>query len=153
MKKPRVEDFDPNDAPALGSPLDEMPAIQSPVRTQPLVKRAAQAPVVPLKASMNEQPPVTTTPAPVTTTELAPATDIEGPTARPSGRTPVRPTGSTPGRRAITRCAFEFFQDQIETLRGFSLEEKLRGEKGSMSEMVREAVDMYIARRNRTEGE
>jgi len=53
----------------------------------------------------------------------------------------------------IRRYAFEFFQDQIEKLRDFSLEEKLRSEKGSMSEMVREAVDMYIAKRNRTEGQ
>ena len=29
----------------------------------------------------------------------------------------------------------------------------LRGEKGSMSEMVREAMDAYIVKRNRTEGE
>ena len=64
---------------------------------------------------------------------------------------PVRPNERTPVRRAITRYAFEFFQDQIETLRKISLEEKQRGEKGSMSEMVREAIDMYIAKRNNTD--
>ena len=63
----------------------------------------------------------------------------------------VRPSVRTPVRRTITRYAFEFFQDQIENLRRFSLEEKTRGEKGSMSQMIREAVDAYIARRNRIE--
>ena len=47
--------------------------------------------------------------------------------------------------------AFEFFQDQLETLKSFSLDEQLRGEKGSMSQMVREAIDAYIAKRIRTE--
>ena len=140
MKKPRVEDFDPNAAPALSSPLDAMPAIQSPARSQPPVKRAAQAPVVPLEAAMEDQP-TTTAPPSVTSTKVAPTTEETDTPARPSVRTPVRPTRSTPRRRTITRYAFEFFQDQIEALKGFSLEEKLRGEKGSMSEMVREAMD------------
>lgn len=65
--------------------------------------------------------------------------------ASPPVRTPVRI------KRTITRYAFEFFQDQIETLKSFSLEEQMRGEKGSMSQMVREAVDAYIAKRKRTE--
>ncbi len=59
----------------------------------------------------------------------------------------VRTNARTPVRRAITRYAFEFYQDQIESLRTMSLAEKQRGEKGSMSEMVREALDMYIAKR------
>ena len=62
-------------------------------------------------------------------------------------RTLVAPPVRTPVRRTLTRYAFEFFQDQIETLRAFSLEEKTRGEKGSMSEMVRHAIDSYITRR------
>jgi hypothetical protein len=56
-------------------------------------------------------------------------------------RTPVR-------KRTITRYSFEFFQDQLETLKKFSLEEQMRGERGSMSQMVREAVDAYISKRN-----
>jgi len=59
----------------------------------------------------------------------------------------VRPYGRFPGQRVTTRYPFEFFQDQIESLRRFSLEEKMRGEKGSMSQMAREAFDMYIAKR------
>ena len=70
---------------------------------------------------------------------------------QPSGSTSVRPPVRTPVRRTITRYAFEFFQDQIENLRRFSLEEKTRGEKGSMSQMIREAADAYIAKRHRVE--
>lgn len=76
------------------------------------------------------------------------ARDLVTPEVRPSGV----PYARTPGRRTITRYSFEFFQDQIESLRRFSLEEKARGEMGSMSGMVREALDTYIAKRHRTEG-
>ena len=61
------------------------------------------------------------------------------------------PSVRPPVRRTITRGAFELYQDQIESLRLFSLDEKARGEKGSMSEMVREAIDAYLAKRHRTE--
>ena len=69
----------------------------------------------------------------------------------PDGDTDGRPSDRTPVRRTITRYAFEFFQDQVESLRRFALEEKRRGEKGSMSQMVREAIDLYLAKRHRTE--
>jgi hypothetical protein len=58
-------------------------------------------------------------------------------------RTPVRP----PTRRSITRYAFEFYQDQVETLRKAALAQKMMGEEGSMSKMVREALDAYITER------
>lgn len=66
-----------------------------------------------------------------------------------NARPPESPFARTPGRfrRTITRYSFEFYHDQVETLKKFSLEEQLRGEKGSMSEMVRQALDMYIAKR------
>ncbi len=69
----------------------------------------------------------------------------------PDGDPNGRPYERTPIRRTITRYAFEFFQDQVESLRRFALDEKRRGEKGSMSQMVREAIDLYLARRHRTE--
>lgn len=61
----------------------------------------------------------------------------------PYGRTPVR----TDGRRTITRYAFEIYQDQVEAFRRFALEDKMQGGKGSMSEMVRAALDSYIAKK------
>lgn len=73
---------------------------------------------------------------------VADSTDVSTPPP-PS----VRPNGSPPVRRVITRYAFEFFQDQIEKLRRISLDQKIQGETGSMSEMVREAIDEYLSRK------
>jgi len=63
---------------------------------------------------------------------------------RDDGRTPVRPSV-----RNLTRMPFEIYRDQHSALKQFSLDEQTRGEKGSMSQMVREALDAYIAKRRR----
>src|SRR6266566_4617217 len=67
----------------------------------------------------------------------------------PYARTSVRPPVRTPVRRQLTRYAFEFYQDQVEELRRISLEEKINGGKVSMSEMVREAIDVYLTRKSK----
>jgi hypothetical protein len=121
------------------SPPDEPPTTEAQKASAPLPENLpVSAPEIPVEQTEHQQ--VTSSPSfPVYTEPV-----------RPYGRTDVRPDVRTPVRRTITRYAFEFFQDQIETLKQFSLDEKGRGEKGSMSEMVREAVDMYISkRRNR----
>ena len=48
----------------------------------------------------------------------------------------------------ITRNSFEIYQDQIEVLRQVSLSAKLGGDKLSISEMVREALDDYLTDKN-----
>ena len=63
----------------------------------------------------------------------------------------VRTNARTPVRRQLTRYAFEFYQDQVEELRRLSLEDKMQGEKGTMSEMVREAIDDYLTEKKRTD--
>jgi hypothetical protein len=63
------------------------------------------------------------------------------------GSPPERPYARTGVRRVITRYAFEFYQDQLEDLRRLSLRDKMAGERGSMSEMVREALDQYLSNR------
>ena len=67
---------------------------------------------------------------------------------------PVRVVSLTPSaepnkRLVKQRHPFDIFQDQYETLRDFSFEEKKGGEAGSMSAMVRDALDKYIAERKR----
>jgi len=145
MKKPRVEDFDPNAVPALGSPLDDYPRIERPSagnQPSPTVEKSAVSdPVPPLEHTETDQ------------ASSSPSLPSDTQPVRPYGSTPGRTDGRPDGKRTITRYAFEFFQDQIESLRQFSLNEKLRGEKGSMSVMVREAVDMYIAKRKNRETE
>lgn len=56
------------------------------------------------------------------------------------------PTAS--GKRKIkSRHAFDIYEDQVEELQRLSLEDRMRGGTGSMSAMVREAIDDYIAKR------
>jgi hypothetical protein len=50
----------------------------------------------------------------------------------------------------LVRHPFEFYEDQVEDLRQLSLQAQLRGEKTSMSEMVREAVDTYLKTNHKT---
>src|SRR6266851_631470 len=60
------------------------------------------------------------------------------------GRAAGRPTERPALKRTAARVSFEFYVDQVERLKRFSLEDQLQGEKGNMSQMVREAVDTYI---------
>ena len=51
------------------------------------------------------------------------------------------------GKRIITRNSFEIYEDQMGSLRTLSYQEKMEGKLGSMSGMVREAIDNYLQRR------
>jgi hypothetical protein len=59
---------------------------------------------------------------------------------RPTGRTTVRANG----KRIITRNSFEIYEDQMDSLRERSFQDKRQGGLGSMSAMVREAIDDYL---------
>jgi hypothetical protein len=122
MKTPRVKDFDPDaKVPALKSPLEGMPVIGKPPRPKP---------------------------------QDSPLQEAERPSTQPSqaipervnARTPVRPSG----KRIITRNSFEIFEDQMESLRKLSFQEKMEGKLGSMSQMMREAIDDYLKKRSST---
>ncbi len=78
------------------------------------------------------------------------AGSLEG-QAQVANRSPWKAPPVHPYARTLTRVPFELYQDQLDTLRRFSLDEKAHGEKGSMSQMAREALDMYIAKRLRKE--
>lgn len=110
----------------------------------------SQSPIEPVKSGLEKVPAHTLQATPPFGPEpknkaFAPPETGFRPDEGVAVRTPVRV------KRTITRYAFEFFQDQVETLKQFSLEEQIRGEKGSMSQMVREAIDAYLAKRKRTE--
>ena len=62
---------------------------------------------------------------------------------RVNAPTPVRPNG----KRIITRNSFEIYEDQMGSLRRLSYVEKMDGKLGSMSGMVREALDEYLQKR------
>ena len=62
-------------------------------------------------------------------------------------RSPVRPNG----KRIITRNSFEIYEDQMDSLRKISLQEKMEGKIGSMSQMVRDAIDAYLKEKSPTQ--
>jgi hypothetical protein len=64
------------------------------------------------------------------------------PTERPNARTAERPNG----KRIITRNSFEIYEDQMDDLRELAFQEKRQGKLGSMSAMVRDAIDTYLSR-------
>jgi hypothetical protein len=54
---------------------------------------------------------------------------------------------TTPKRRKIKpRHGFDVYEDQVEELRQLALEDRMRGGTGSMSAMLREAIDDYLAK-------
>ncbi len=64
-------------------------------------------------------------------------------TERANARTYQRPNG----KRIITRNSFEIYEDQMDSLRKLSIQEKMEGKLGSMSSMVREAIDTFLQKR------
>ncbi len=116
----RVTDFDPNaKVPPLKSPLEGMPAIGKPSQPRP-----QDSP--PHDEGRPAAPPRQASPE------------------RVNARTPVRPNG----KRIITRNSFEIYEDQMDALRKLSLAEKMEGKLGSMSQMVRDAIDAYLKERS-----
>ena len=116
MKTPRVKDFDPDTkVPTLKSSLEDMPAI---VKAKPKPQNKSSD----LEKNIQPQQPIQSLPE------------------RPNDVTPVRPNG----KRIITRNSFEIYEDQMDSLRKLSYHEKMEGKLGSMSQMVRTAIDEYL---------
>jgi hypothetical protein len=59
---------------------------------------------------------------------------------RSNPRTPERSNG----KRIITRNSFEIYEDQMDALRDRAYLEKRAGKIGSMSAMVRDAIDAFL---------
>jgi hypothetical protein len=115
MKTPRVEDFDPDaKIPSLKSSMDHMPAIGK-RKPNPIQKE---------------------------TTQIHP---VNQPSQNRTNRSTSRTSSDEKPRREIKpRHPFDIYQDQLDLLKELSLKAKIRGELGSMSAMVREALDDYL---------
>jgi hypothetical protein len=129
MKTPRVTDFDPDaKMPTLKSPLEGMPVIGKPPKT-----------------NTQDSP----TPVSEATDENTAAHIV---TDRETGRPPDLPTNRPPDRittkRLLVRRGFEWYEDQLAALKRLSLQEQMEGKEGSMSAMVREALDDYLKKRS-----
>jgi hypothetical protein len=129
MKTPRVTDFDPDaKVPTLKSPLEGMPTIDKPP-----------------KQNLQDSP---------TPTSEASKEKIEKhyvpdrATARPSDEPTNRPGDRIPNKRLLIRRGFEWYEDQLAALKRLSLQEQMDGKEGSMSAMVREALDDYLKKRS-----
>jgi hypothetical protein len=103
------------------------------------------AKVRPLKSSLDNMPAIQKPQHPPLPERVAqPKTEASQPIPeRPNAPSPVRPNG----KRIITRNSFEVFEDQMDSLRKLSFREKMEGKQGSMSAMVREAIDTYLQKR------
>jgi hypothetical protein len=65
---------------------------------------------------------------------------------RTGERTVERPPARTPVRRRARRYSFEIYEDQIERVKRLALEDQLRGGTLNQSEIVRSALDHYLAK-------
>jgi hypothetical protein len=67
------------------------------------------------------------------------------PSSVPDEVSPPTYPSATPKKREIKRRQpFDVYQDQVDLLKKLSLRAQLNGEIGSMSRMVREALDNYL---------
>jgi hypothetical protein len=69
------------------------------------------------------------------------------PTARPSDEPALRPDDRPTGKGVLVRRGFEWREDQLRALKQLSLKDQLAGKPGSMSQMVRDALDDYLKKR------
>ena len=70
------------------------------------------------------------------------ATDL--PTARPSDEPTYRPDYRPTAKGVLVRRGFEWREDQLRALKKLSIKDQMEGKPGSMSQMVRDALDAYL---------
>ena len=98
----------------------------------------------PLASSLDTMPAIEKQPAQLP----VPATPVS------DTRTPVHPVlpvrdvrpDQAVRRKIKSRHPFDIYEDQADTLKQLSIEDRMRGGAGSMSAMVREALDDYFAK-------
>lgn len=78
-----------------------------------------------------------------------PKTEEQAPQQAPIATKPALAAADThlpvrPVRRQMIRHPFELYMDQLDRLRQLAEDQRRRGEPGSMSKMVREAIDRLL---------
>ncbi|MDP9357878.1 MAG: hypothetical protein M3R02_21850 [Chloroflexota bacterium] len=82
---------------------------------------------------------------PTPSAEIAPVTPPAPPVSAQDVPAPVRPVRPVrPLKRQMIRHPFELYMDQLDRLREVVEEQRQRGEAGSMSKMVRDAIDRFL---------
>jgi hypothetical protein len=140
MKTPRINDFDPDaKAPILKSSLDNMPSIEKHTSKSKSVSRPYSPTPLPLNNPQHHKATVKTE-KPYATSN----TSVRG-------VRPVLPVLPVPPKRAMKqRWPVDIYEDQYESLQRLSLEDRMQGGVGSMSAMVREALDKLINERQKS---
>ena len=95
-----------------------------------------------------QKPQVSPTPPPVVPSPQVETQPIQVKPPEPE-RSNARPPERVKGKRIITRNSFETYEDQMDSLRRLAYREKMEGKIGSMSAMVREAIDEYLEKRSK----
>jgi hypothetical protein len=132
MKTPRITDFDPKaKEPSLHSSMDDFPAIQKP-------------PAPSFNESHGNSATDHSSSEPVKESISRNTLTLDTRTPRPV--LPVHPVPPLK-RKMKQRHPFDIYEDQFEELKKLSLEDRMRGGMGSMSAMVREALDAYFAKK------
>ena len=125
MKTPRLNDFAQTPTRPireLHSPLDDMPRIERPLRSPHRPDTAHHR------------------------------GDIAGSPHRQAVAPPNRHIAVSPGGRigsprgVVVRRGFDYYEDQLAALKKLSLHEQIEGRDGSMSRMLRDALDDYLAK-------
>jgi hypothetical protein len=78
-------------------------------------------------------------------TPAAEERSIERSSVRSENRTEMR-TAELPVRRPARRYSFEFYDDQIVEMKRLKHEAEMRGERVSLSDIARQAIDAYLER-------
>lgn len=98
-------------------------------------------------------PPAAIEETPAAQSEREPGTEQRDPRPSRSGSTPRtsrRPrTPQHPAKRVMKRHSFEIYYDQYDRLIQLAATDRMAGGRGSMSEMVRDAIDRLIAEQRR----
>jgi len=72
----------------------------------------------------------------------------EQPNMRTGERPNVKPQNAVIPNRGITRHSFQFYQDQIIRLKQLRMQKELQGETCHLSDLVRQAIDDFLAKEN-----
>jgi hypothetical protein len=101
-----------------------------------------------LRSTNPNRHPISENNQPSGKTEITPPNvSVNEPTTRPRGVPTNRPPDRAAGDYELIRRGFEWHAYQLRTLKKLSLKEQMEGKPGSMSAMLREAVDDYLKKR------
>ncbi|MCB8978630.1 MAG: hypothetical protein H6657_14515 [Ardenticatenaceae bacterium] len=70
----------------------------------------------------------------------------EQPNMRTGERANIKPQNAVIPNRGITRHSFQFYQDQIIRLKQLRMQKELQGETCHLSDLVRQAIDDFLAK-------